>query len=340
MTSGLGKRVAWPALMLSLVACAGCPQYRDPTVPGEIRRVAEPALGGEYYAYAPVGYDPARQYALIVICHGTVGFDSAKRQMGDWVKLAEEQQFIVAAPKLKGVNGMFPPPVKRQVERQRLDERHILACVRHLRAAYNIARDKVFLTGWSGGGFAVLYTGLRNPDVFRAIAVLQGNFKGGFLGEVGADIDPFQPVYVLYGSDDVLTGRHGTRCAQWLLEHRAAVTKEAIAGVHKNHPKQAYAFFERVVRKAPWLHIRAVAEDSADPLTIRFKIWASFVPRRYAWSFGDGATSPIASPTHTYARQGRYTVTLDAETPKGRTVRRAVAISLPQGASMRIDPDG
>jgi poly(3-hydroxybutyrate) depolymerase len=318
------------ALGLILLACAGCPQYRDPTVPGEVRRVREPLTEANYYLYAPLTYDAANEYALIVVCHGTTGFDSAKRQMGDWAKLAEEKQFIVITPVLKGVNSMFPPPVRRQVELQRDDERRLLSCVRHVRNAYSVAADKVFLTGWSGGGYAVLYTGLKNPDVFRAVAVLQGNFNGEYVGEVGPDIDPFQPVYVLFGSNDILSGRHGKRCVKWLQEHGAGVTAEEIAGVHKNHPKQAYGFFERVVRKVPWLHIRVVAEDPADPLTIRLKTRASFKPHRYKWSFGDGTTSALASPVHTYAREGNYTVTLEAKTPKGKAVRRAVEIELPQ----------
>ena len=32
----------------------------------------------------------------------------------------------------------------------------------------------------------------------------------------------------------------------------------------------------------------------------------------YKWTFGDGATATIASPTHTYAKEGTYTVTLRA----------------------------
>jgi hypothetical protein len=217
---------------------------------------------------------------------------------------------------------------------QREDERTILACVRHLHGAYNIAIDRVFLTGWSAGAFAVLDAGLRNPHVFRALAVLQGNFKPEYLTEAGRAVDAYQPVYVLYGSTDVLAGKQGHRCVEWLNEHRAAVTQEEIGGTHKHHPKQAYAFFERVVRKVPWLHIRAAADDPDAPeggLTVRFGIRASFEPQRYQWSFGDGSEpSPVARPVHTYARPGRYTVTLQAETPQGKTVRRAVEISLPQ----------
>jgi poly(3-hydroxybutyrate) depolymerase len=326
---------------LLLIACAGCPPFRDPTVPGDIRKVSEPALGGDYYLYVPTSYDPAKEWAVVFVCHGTIPFDYAGRQISDWAKLAEEKQFIVAAPLLKGTSSVFPPALPRQVALQREDEQTILACLRHLQGAYNISTDRVFLTGWSAGNFAVLYTGLRNPDVFRALAVLQGNFEPDYLAEVRESIDPFQPVYVLFGSTDILAGSHGKRCVEWLQENRGAVTREEIAGSHKNHPKQAYAFFERVVRKVPWLHIRAVAEDPADPLTARFKVRSSFEPARYQWSFGDGSTSPVASPVHTYAGPGKYTVTLQAETPQEKTVRRAVEIELPQsrGPPMGLDGD-
>ncbi len=324
-------------LLLLLPLCAGCPQYRDPSVPGEIRRLTEPSLGGDYFLYVPTTYDASRRWALVVLCHGTKPFDTAGRQVRDWAKLAEEQQFLVAAPMLKGVSSVFPPPVPRQIELQRSDERSILACTRHIQGGYNIARDRIFLTGWSAGAYAVLYTGLRNPDIFRGLAVLQGSFNGEYLGELARTIDIYQPVYVLYGSGDVLTGRHGHRCVEWLNEHRAAVTEEEIGGSHKNHPKQAYAFFERVVRKAPWLHIQAICENRDDPMTIRFKTRSSFEPERYDWHFGDGSSSPVASPVHTYAVEGRYTVTLTTETPKGKIARRAVEVTVPQARVIRTN---
>lgn len=39
----------------------------------------------------------------------------------------------------------------------------------------------------------------------------------------------------------------------------------------------------------------------------------------YLWDFGDGATSPLENPTHTYALPGVYTVTLTATNPWGRS---------------------
>ncbi len=47
-------------------------------------------------------------------------------------------------------------------------------------------------------------------------------------------------------------------------------------------------------------------------------------PSAYAWTFGDGATSTIQNPTHTYAANGTYSVTLAVTGPNG-WVHRASA---------------
>ena len=315
---------------LLLASAAGCPQYRDPRVPNPIVPMEEPDLGGEYLLYAPSNHDAAKQWPLIVVCHGTKPWDSPVREIKDWVKLAEEKGFVVVAPTLRGTKGDFPPPTDKQLVRQREDEETILATVRHVQGSYNIARDRIFLTGWSAGNFAVLYTGLRNPEVFRALAVLQGNFDPVYLTRVADRIDPFQPVYVLYGSVDILTGRQGKRCVQWLREHHAAVTPEETGGAHMGHPTKAYRFFSRVIRKVPWLRIRAFSADNGDPMSVQFKTRASFEPRAYHWDFGDGETSPVATPVHTYAKPGDYTVLLTTESASGRKIRRAIAMTVPQ----------
>ena len=117
---------------------------------------------------------------------------------------------------------------------------------------------------------------------------------------------------------------------EWLREHHAAVTPEETGGAHKGHPTKAYRFFARVIRKVHWLRIRAFAADSGDPMCVQFKTHASFEPRAYRWDFGDGETSPVATPVHTYATPGDYTVTLTVETESGRKVRRAIALTVPQ----------
>ncbi len=318
------------ALLALAPLLAGCPQYADPTAPEPIRRLREPATEQRYLLYVPSTYDPAEPVPLVVLCHGTLPWDSPMREIRDWVKLAEEQNFIVAAPRLTGTRGDFAPPPDKQILRQRADENVILGTVRHIRGGYNIDPTEIFLSGWSAGGFAVLHTGLKHPEIFRALAVIQGNFNAAFLSDVSGQINPYQPVYVIYSPTDVLTGGQAKECIQWLYDENAYVIDGKIPGPHRSHPQLASEFFQRIVAEYPFLQIRAFAADPQDPFTVQFKTRASFRPEFYDWSFGDGAASPVASPEHTYAEAGRYQVTLVATTADGGDVRRSVLIDVPQ----------
>jgi PKD repeat protein len=63
----------------------------------------------------------------------------------------------------------------------------------------------------------------------------------------------------------------------------------------------------------------------------------------YAWSFGDGATSTEANPTHSYAEAGTYTVQLTATGPGGasNSTTRSVTIEWPEPvASFTTDKPG
>ncbi len=324
---------SWPLTITLLAAaaalfCCGCPQYRDPTAPEPVRKIREPDVGRDYLLYVPSSYDAEKTWSLVVLCHGTEPWDTAPRQMGDWTKLAEEKKFIVAAPFLQGTNALMAGDARRQIELQRKDEETILAVVRHVRGAYNISADRIFLTGWSAGNFAVLWTGLRHPELFRALAVLQGNFNSAFLAGVERDIDPYQPVFVLSGSTDWLLGDQPENCIQWLQDNNADVHPSEVAGFHSGHSPAAYEFFERIVRTVPWLQIRTFAMPASDQRRIKFATRGSFEPTEYRWEFGDGGDARTAEPIHEYAEPGTYQVKLTVRTPRGGTVVRTVALTI------------
>ncbi len=57
------------------------------------------------------------------------------------------------------------------------------------------------------------------------------------------------------------------------------------------------------------------------PLTVQFVNLTQFADAgSYQWDFGDGATSQIANPSHTYVTNGTYTVTLSASNATGQTI--------------------
>ena len=313
-----------------LGATPGCSQLNDPAVPEPIHQRLEPESSTEYLLYAPSNYDHTQSWPLVVICHGAKPWDSPRRQIGHWVKLAEEFGFVVAAPDLSGTPGDFPPAADKQIQRQIEDERLILDVVRHIRGGYSISADWIFLTGWSGGSHAVLHTGLSHPDIFRALAILKGRFDSAYLTDVASGIDPYQPVYTLFSSFDHAMGSDMVACNEWLAEHGAALTADRSATTSVDAPGKAFAFFEKVVRQVPWLHLYAARGDGSTRMQRRFKAVGSFDPLTYEWEFGDGHSAPVATPTHTYRDPGTYTVTLVAGLPGGKQiVRRSLKISVP-----------
>lgn len=52
-------------------------------------------------------------------------------------------------------------------------------------------------------------------------------------------------------------------------------------------------------------------------------------PYNYTWDFGDGARSYLASPVHTYANPGAYTVTLTVRDSVGRTATQQFTVLVP-----------
>ncbi|MFJ4749162.1 PQQ-dependent sugar dehydrogenase [Streptomyces albogriseolus] len=61
-------------------------------------------------------------------------------------------------------------------------------------------------------------------------------------------------------------------------------------------------------------------------------------PLSYAWTFGDGATSTAADPSHTYTANGQYTATVKVTDPSGRSATASVRITVGNTApTVRID---
>jgi poly(3-hydroxybutyrate) depolymerase len=311
------NRIALLVITVCIVACSGCPQYHSVDVPNEIQRQVTPLSRTPYFVYVPSTYDRRLKWPLIVLCHGTRPWDTARRQIFDWVRLAEEKGFVVVAPELSGTSAFPQPSLRKQLSRQSEDEQRILDTVRHVRGAYNISSDRIFLTGWSAGNYAVLYTGLRNPNIFRALACQQGNFDMAFLAPAADRVDPHQPIAIIFGQSDVLAGDDPHKSIHWLEDHGAKVFSLEVSGGHRGHPMQAQQFFERVLRQLPLLQVRTLPGRDDDPMSVRFKTRASVEPDTYTWDFGDGSGSHAAEPLHRYESPGEYTVTLVA-TKKGR----------------------
>jgi PKD repeat protein len=74
------------------------------------------------------------------------------------------------------------------------------------------------------------------------------------------------------------------------------------------------------VSAAPVLPVAAFTGTQTSgtaPLTVAFKDISTGSPTQWNWNFGDKSTATIQNPTHTYTKQGSYTVTLTVKNANG-----------------------
>ena len=307
---------------------AGCAQLHDPNVPEPIRQYLEPVHERDYLLYIPSRYDREHAWPLVVVCHSTFP-DTAVRQMRAWTVAAESSEFIVAAPSLEASRGSSMRSAEDQIPLQRADEDYIVALVQHVRGAYNVSDDRIFIHGFARGAASALQAGFRHPEIFRAISLLQPNAKSGYLVDLSHGIDAHQPVYLNYSVDDVLRGKKAAKCVEWLRSHGADLREDPAGPARKNDVAGPVEFFERVIRKDPWIRVHTFAPSAGDPLEIQFRLRCSYQPRRVFWEFGDGETSSSDEPVHRYKEPGTYEVALTIAGAGNREDRRTLSLIVP-----------
>lgn len=314
-------------LILLGLSLPGCAHLLGPDTAAPVLRRAEPEQGGRYFLYVPSSYDRAQAWPLVVVCHGTFP-DSPEAQIQAWADLAESRGFLLAAPELTSSVGLSVPKAAKQLPRLRHDEAHILGIVQHVRGGYTISDDRVVLYGWAGGTVAALHIALRHPDLFRAVAVVQPKFDASFFVEADNNVDHAQPVYLHYGANDSITGKHGRRCAEWLRQIGVNLHDSTIGTPRAEELRAVVSFYERVIRE-PWVRIVMHPGPSGNPHERRFVLHSNRPVSRYRWSFGDGDESPVAEPTHTYAKAGAYSVSVMVHDDTGQQHTRTLDVMIP-----------
>lgn len=317
---------------LALLVC-GCPSLTALPSQSAVQEVKPDEASSPSLLYVPSTYSSLKAWPLVVLCHGTIPYDTPQLQIREWASFAETKGIIVAAPRLFGIKGDFPPPPDQQIALEQQDEQTILKLVTTLKGRYRIAEEQVFLTGWSAGAYAILYTGLRHPDVFRALAIRQGSFDKRFM-DISADrFDRWQPIEVIYGSTDFI--RDQTKdCVQWLRDQKLFVEELELPGTHRRiDPKFVWDFFSKIMRERPWIRLRVRAADSAQPLAVQFTLDCVPPAIRQKWDFGDKEEeSRDAAPIHTYAKPGRYDVSVAVTMKGGKKFnrKRAIQVGMPR----------
>ncbi|GAB6285432.1 MAG: hypothetical protein STSR0009_16330 [Methanoregula sp.] len=75
---------------------------------------------------------------------------------------------------------------------------------------------------------------------------------------------------------------------------------------------------------APVTNFSANQTVGTMPMDVQFTDLSTEIPTSWNWSFGDGVLSTVQHPVHTYARNGTYTVSLNATNTGGSNTKTAV----------------
>jgi len=240
-------------LICALAPClAGCPVFQSQDTPVSQRKLTDPVTDSDYWLYVPSYYTTDQPWPLVITLHGTYGFDSASSQIKEWKSLAEEHGFIVAAPRLRSVQGILPAIRPIWYNDLAHDEERILAVLAEIKQNYRIARnpetskDLVMLTGFSAGGYPIYYTGLRNPRAFSVLVARACNSDGGIFKRVMIDDDVRKlRVIIFYGKGDLpFIANQSWNAFRWLrLNGCLKAERHKIPGGHMRRPEKAWAYW-------------------------------------------------------------------------------------------------
>jgi len=231
-------------LLVLLVAVSGCAVEQPQNTPEPHWREIDQATGRGFWIYVPSTYNERTPAPLIVSCHGTPPYDIAEYHIREWKMLGERNGCIVVCPELIGTDGLIGDgPLAGML----LDERYILSLISFMSCRYNIDRNNVMITGFSGGGFPTYWVGLRNPKVFSVVVGRSANFSKPNLDNWYPPEAKEVAIYVYHGENDPATIVLQSKAAvRYFREKGFDVSEHVIPGLgHQRRPEYAMDFFRQ-----------------------------------------------------------------------------------------------
>lgn len=157
-----------------------------------------------YRLFIPEGYDPKRKYPLILVLHGASsrGHDN-QRQMSDsdgpryWASAEVQglQQAFVVAPQADPqyaptwVRAWRPPPSQDPKRPEPLEMS--VELLDELSKEFSIDRSRLYVVGYSMGGFGAWLVASRHPHLFAAAVPIAGGGDPSYIVGTSAKIWAF-----------------------------------------------------------------------------------------------------------------------------------------------------
>ncbi len=150
----------------------------------------------EYQWAAPKKYDGSRPTPMLIYLHGSNG----PQGIGPWDGWAASQGAILVAP--TSPTRSYWHPVAGATDPQIYQEGFFFTFLEAWREKFNVDWDRVYLSGFSAGGFGSWWFALRYPDWWAAVMPMAGGPPADW-GQRG----PYEhvgklPFYIWHGEQD------------------------------------------------------------------------------------------------------------------------------------------
>lgn len=138
-----------------------------PDKPGLSRRAFRSTVDGSlqpYSLYLPKSFSAEHKWPLLMMLHGSGVDEQGMAANPELHKLADKLGVILLFPKARTASGFY----------LNQDETDILENLAIIKKRLPLDWDKLFLSGFSMGGFGAWHIGLRHPGHFSGLAIISG----------------------------------------------------------------------------------------------------------------------------------------------------------------------
>lgn len=169
----------------------------------EMARFAKGYRDVPHALFAPLHYEPNYSYPLLVWLHGP---NDDERQLQRIMPSLSMRNYVAVGPRgnVPALQGTAGYGWRDTPELAAVAEQHVFEAIDAVRSRFNIAPQRIFLSGLEAGGTLAYRIAAQNPEQFAGVLSVGGSFPNS--GKPFSSLNALRqvPVFIAHGRDAML----------------------------------------------------------------------------------------------------------------------------------------